>query len=258
MKVKDMKVKAISDLHWKGRSFDFHDMTGGDLLVLAGDIVTARHLKGDYVDLNEFIQEMHTKFEAVVVVPGNHEYYGSEFHEANDYLREYYESRGVWYLNNNLIIIDINGVERYIYGGAMWGDFMYDPQKQEDVMAALNDYRLIKMGGRLFSSQDAIDQTEKFWRSLYDFREPRIDVVVSHHAPSYQSVDPRFWGSSINSGFASNYINKVKEVNPKLWVHGHMHNNCDYMIGDTRVVCNPRGYGNENPYFDMNKEFNVQ
>ena len=56
MKVKDMKVKAISDLHWKGRSFDFHDMTGGDLLVLAGDIVTARHLKGDYVDLNELLR----------------------------------------------------------------------------------------------------------------------------------------------------------------------------------------------------------
>jgi hypothetical protein len=28
----------------------------------------------------------------------------------------------------------------------------------------------------------------------------------------------------------------------KLWVHGHMHNPSDYMIGDTRVVCNPRGY----------------
>ena len=28
----------------------------------------------------------------------------------------------------------------------------------------------------------------------------------------------------------------------KLWVHGHMHDDFDYMIGDTRVVCNPRGY----------------
>ena len=28
----------------------------------------------------------------------------------------------------------------------------------------------------------------------------------------------------------------------KLWTHGHMHNVSDYMIGEIRVVCNPRGY----------------
>jgi hypothetical protein len=28
----------------------------------------------------------------------------------------------------------------------------------------------------------------------------------------------------------------------KLWTHGHTHESFDYMIGTTRVVCNPRGY----------------
>ena len=28
----------------------------------------------------------------------------------------------------------------------------------------------------------------------------------------------------------------------KYWIHGHTHDACDYMIGDTRVLCNPRGY----------------
>jgi hypothetical protein len=28
----------------------------------------------------------------------------------------------------------------------------------------------------------------------------------------------------------------------KLWTHGHTHEDFDYMIGSTRVVCNPRGY----------------
>ena len=27
-----------------------------------------------------------------------------------------------------------------------------------------------------------------------------------------------------------------------LWTHGHTHEPMDYMIGTTRVVCNPRGY----------------
>ena len=27
-----------------------------------------------------------------------------------------------------------------------------------------------------------------------------------------------------------------------LWVHGHTHDNLDYEVKDTRVICNPRGY----------------
>jgi hypothetical protein len=30
----------------------------------------------------------------------------------------------------------------------------------------------------------------------------------------------------------------------KLWTHGHTHEDFDYMIGSTRIVCNPRGYDN--------------
>ena len=28
----------------------------------------------------------------------------------------------------------------------------------------------------------------------------------------------------------------------KLWTHGHTHEPFDYMIGETRIFCNPRGY----------------
>jgi hypothetical protein len=28
----------------------------------------------------------------------------------------------------------------------------------------------------------------------------------------------------------------------KLWTHGHTHEDFDYMLRSTRVVCNPRGY----------------
>ena len=32
---------------------------------------------------------------------------------------------------------------------------------------------------------------------------------------------------------------------PKLWIHGHSHDRCDYLLGKTRVVGNPLGYPNE-------------
>jgi hypothetical protein len=36
-----------------------------------------------------------------------------------------------------------------------------------------------------------------------------------------------------------------------LWTHGHMHDPFDYMIGSTRVVCNPRGYLGHDPQADV-------
>jgi hypothetical protein len=37
----------------------------------------------------------------------------------------------------------------------------------------------------------------------------------------------------------------VRELQPKLWIHGHTHDRCDYVLAETRVVANPLGYPNE-------------
>jgi Icc-related predicted phosphoesterase len=69
-------------------------------------------------------------------------------------------------------------------------------------------------------------------------------VMVSHHAPSFRSIDPRYRAQrEMNGGYASDLSNLILD-NPKikLWIHGHTHSPHDYMIGDTRVLCNPRGY----------------
>jgi hypothetical protein len=42
----------------------------------------------------------------------------------------------------------------------------------------------------------------------------------------------------------------MEEGRPALWVHGHTHDSYDYWVGSTRVVCNPRGYDDENIAFD--------
>ena len=45
--------------------------------------------------------------------------------------------------------------------------------------------------------------------------------------------------------------------NIKLWIHGHVHNNFDYMIGDTRVICNPRGYEMYQENFEFKPDLEV-
>ena len=67
-------------------------------------------------------------------------------------------------------------------------------------------------------------------------------VVVTHHAPSSQSVHPRYARDLLTPAFASNLEKLMDGDRAALWIHGHMHESFDYEIYDTRVVCNPRGY----------------
>jgi Icc-related predicted phosphoesterase len=101
----------------------------------------------------------------------------------------------------------------------------------------------------LFSPEDAVEEFEKFTQYLqvvtaFLGKDPKKYVVVTHHTPSYQSVADYYKADQLMNG---GYHSKLDEFimdkpNIKLWVHGHTHEDFDYMIGETRVVCNPRGY----------------
>jgi Icc-related predicted phosphoesterase len=69
-------------------------------------------------------------------------------------------------------------------------------------------------------------------------------VVVTHHAPTPISIAECYrFDTLMNGAFASDLSEFILDrPQIKLWTHGHMHNVSDYMVGDTRVVCNPRGY----------------
>jgi Icc-related predicted phosphoesterase len=69
-------------------------------------------------------------------------------------------------------------------------------------------------------------------------------VVITHMAPSFQSVNQKFkHETTTNGGYASELSEFILDhPNIKVWVHGHMHDPVDYKIGDTRILANPRGY----------------
>jgi Icc-related predicted phosphoesterase len=68
-------------------------------------------------------------------------------------------------------------------------------------------------------------------------------VVVTHHAPSIQSIASIFKADkAYNTGYASNLESHIKMWKPEFWLHGHMHLPFDYMVDNTRVICNPSGY----------------
>lgn len=77
-------------------------------------------------------------------------------------------------------------------------------------------------------------------------------VVMTHHLPSYRSISSYYVGGRLNSGFASHLDRIVKQIGADVWIHGHSHARQDYMIGRTRIICNPRGYPFEVRDFDPN------
>lgn len=98
-----------------------------------------------------------------------------------------------------------------------------------------------------FSPEDAVDAYKKFMEFLkQQLSETKCDkvVVCTHHTPSHQSCHPAYAHDHDMNGGYHNKLDFFIEDNPKikLWTHGHTHERFDYTIGETRVVCNPRGY----------------
>jgi hypothetical protein len=69
-------------------------------------------------------------------------------------------------------------------------------------------------------------------------------VVVGHHSPSRASTHEMYASDTIMNGGFSSDLDEFIMDHPqiKLWTHGHTHHEFDYVIGETRIVCNPRGY----------------
>ena len=99
-----------------------------------------------------------------------------------------------------------------------------------------------------FCPEDALEEHKKcldFIKFVVSEAKPHEKVVVvGHHTPSFQSCAEKYsHDKEMNGGYHSD-LDYFIEDHPQivLWTHGHTHENFDYNIGSTRVVCNPRGY----------------
>jgi hypothetical protein len=98
-----------------------------------------------------------------------------------------------------------------------------------------------------FCPEDTVVDHKKMVEYIQTVIEGKFDekfVVVGHHAPSKLSTHPRYEHDTLMNGAYSSSLDEYIMDHPqiKLWTHGHTHEDFDYMIGSTRIVCNPRGY----------------
>ena len=246
-----MKLNVLSDLHLSVGGLR-HPRNDADVVVLAGDIARPRESAAWALEFDK----------PVLYVLGNHEFYGGSIEGTPDALKRLCAGTHVHVLDDDEIVID--GV-RFL-GSTLWTDFMLfgDGDARDAAMAdarhLMRDFSRIRLGdatSELFTPEDsaALFQRHAEWLSQrLDTEHLGPTVVITHHAPSRQSVHPRFADSLLSACFVSDAEHFLGAERAQLWIHGHTHDSFDYSVHGTRVVCNPRGYVqagvNENSRFD--------
>jgi Icc-related predicted phosphoesterase len=276
-----MKINLVSDMHL---NFADIELPGGDVLIMAGDIIEAGVLrradnarKDTFLAdrFRRFFKEEMPKYRHVIYVMGNHEHYNNSYDDTADRIRRELPNN-VHFLEQESVQID----DVWFFGATFWTDMNKgNPTSMQIIKQSMNDFKIIKFGHGVrvdslygdsywtntftpaYAASVFKDTVGKLKDFLAEHKDDKV-VVVSHHAPSSLSIDPVYADDRHMNGAYYSDLSELILDNPqiKTWVHGHMHNQSDYMIGSTRVVTNPRGYmGYETiaDHFDPNFSFEV-
>jgi predicted phosphohydrolase len=227
-----MKIKLLSDIHLEFTPYHI-PYDGEDILILAGDLSPTFRQVVTMIDMYLTI----CKHAQVIVVLGNHDYYGHTLAQTEIFW-ETYSRPNVHVLMETSVVI--NGVR--FYGSILWTDMERGNLRTMGMCKRyLNDFQQIKD----FSPAKFIALHYAHKRSMQEMLDHSQEpvVIVTHYLPSMKSILTKYKDSPMNPGFACTDMDElIHHPKVKLWCHGHTHSSLDYMDGNTRVVCNPRGY----------------
>ena len=242
-----MKLRILSDLHLEfhydgGLSFirDQKD-SGYDVLILAGDITSHNNLSFVLSNFRESCEER-----PIIFVPGNHEYYHTSPKKLNLELKKLskLDSR-LHILDNKSIIVD----NKKFVGSTLWYRHSGTIEPHDHL---LNDFTIIE------NFREWISEHSRKSAAYLDKQIKKCDVVITHHLPSYNSVHSFFKDSILNKYFVHDLHPLLETCNAKLWIHGHTHKSMDYVVGTTRVVCNPFGYLRREQNSQFNEKLTIE
>lgn len=262
-----MRIKLVSDLHLEFSDVHIKNEHDYDVLILSGDILIAQdlhdHPEAKYSHLEiqvlqhgqaraqrfrDFLKRCSFQFPHVIYVAGNHEFYHGYFHKSIQHLRdECAKFPNVYFLERDVKVID----DVTFIGGTLWTDMnRNDPLTMHAIRDMMMDYKCIRddnLGySKLKPAETALrhKKTKEYIANVVAEQHDKKFVVVGHHSPSFQSSHPQYANETLMNGGYHSSLEEFILDRPqiKLWTHGHTHHCYDYMIGDTRIVCNPRGY----------------
>lgn len=227
-----MKIVTISDVHCEfhkddGKAFCENLDNNCDILLVAGDFATYHSLVRNLTILCQ-------RFPKVLFVCGNHELYGTARGEINNKLLKL-EKRFSHFHHLNKSTVTVDGLK--FAGATLW--FPNHPMNPFFIKQ-MNDIKMIR-GFKKWNYQENEKCVQFFNKEVEEGC-----IVISHHAPCWNSISGRWiHEKDLNRFYVTDMSELILAKKPKLWVHGHIHENADYLLGSTRVFANPHGYTTE-------------
>lgn len=267
-----LKIALCSDVHLEFGDLNIKNEENADVLVLSGDIMIAQELhdhpeSDNTVDqmaiangtglgrrqqnakrYRDFLKRCSSQFQHVVYIAGNHEFYHGSFPKGIEYLRSECEKfPNVYFMEN-----DHKKIGDYTFiGCTLWTDMNKgDPITLHTMTTRMNDYNIIRNSDLGYTKLRPMHTKERhlasvnYIRTTVENHKDEKYVVVGHMAPSKLSTHPYYSDETITNGAYSSDLSQFMLDHPqiKIWTMGHTHHVHRYYIGDTLVVCNPRGY----------------
>ena len=208
-----MRIQLLSDLHFEfhrdgGRAFvETLDPSGVDVLVLAGDISVGDGLIPALGSLCRRYRDA-----AVLFVPGNHEYYVSDWEEVRRSIDIAVHD------NPNLFDMDVRGLGKSEGAGAdyrstqFWGATLWFPETTSDprLKGMLNDFSAIN------GFESRVYRENARARDYLSRKVLPGDVVITHESVDRMIGETRvvcnpfgYVGGDLNLGFNGRLIIEV-------------------------------------------------
>jgi predicted MPP superfamily phosphohydrolase len=262
----ELYMRVFSDVHYEHTQYlsdmwepPHLDTDNNTILILAGDLCTGK-LSLDVIQLYS------NRFKQVLIVLGNHDYYLQNIHT---FAEEYAQACNERFANVTLLHSTTFEIGDYVFVG----DTFWTNMKEGDAKV-IRDAHLVMQPDFAYILKDVIFDEETFTQRItkitsdvwlnahhrqFDYinhvvqnsKDKKV-IVVTHHAPSLKSVAEKYKRYGDSNYYFGSDCDDFMHYNPqiKYWIHGHMHNKSDYLIGNTRVLANPKGYPNEYNEFD--------
>jgi len=242
-----MLLRIMSDLHMEFGDFDLPELeTDKDtVLILAGDTNVG-------IKSQEWIYSIASRFRNVIFINGNHEYYKNDIFDVDNDMDVFTHDLGnICFLQNNVLLLE----NTMFIGTTLWTDMnKSDKAVIYQAWTRMNDYGCISLANKMLAPQDTIRMNGYSVEWLNGIRDVHKDwrkVLITHHLPTYKSISKTIGDRQLDPCYASDLDDLVEKLNPVVAIHGHTHESKDYMLGNTRIVCNPRGYIG----YEVNKDF---
>jgi hypothetical protein len=183
-------------------------------------------------------------------VPGNHDHYDGIFDDTAGTLARCLP--GVRVLDNRHV--EIGGIR--FFGTTLWSDFEGRSAACMDaVKRRVGEFFFVKKRDvdgdgnevlRKFAPQDALAAFDASVGALRDCETSAAGqqiIVISHHPPSLQGLNPRYTGNGLDGVYASDLDQLIVAWEGVThWVHGHTHIRRRYRVGHTMMLANCRGF----------------